>query len=152
VLVPSVIPSPSGGTEERPSFGCQPLVNCTVVLVGLVEADRASERGERRWKEKIANYQALFASSALKATTGYANARVLVITPTERRAEQLGRLIAEHAAPALAARFWLARTEVLQDIRLRKEDWRRAGGDPLEPLLPSDLVCQSEHSHDVETV
>ncbi len=98
------------------------------VLVGLVEVDRGTERGERRWGEKIEAYGSLLEGDRLRDATGYVNARVLVICPDARRAD-----------PALAARFWLAGRDALARPDLGRSDWRRADSPLMRPLVPPDL-------------
>ena len=83
------------------------------VLVGLLEYDRGTERGDGRWRDKLIAYDALFAGPRLRETTGYVNARVLVVCPAERRRDRLADLIGSHAPEGLAARFWLAAQTVL---------------------------------------
>ena len=63
------------------------------MLVGLVEVDRGTERGDRRWQEKLEAYAALFAGGSLQAATGYRNARILVVTSDARRRDQLAAFI-----------------------------------------------------------
>lgn len=111
-----------------------------IVLVGLVEVDRGTERGDRRWGEKLAAYGALFADrAALTAATGYVNARVLVLTSDERRRDRLAILIAERAEQALVDRFWLAGSNVLERLDLCGLSWRRPGASPLQSLVPPKL-------------
>jgi len=107
------------------------------VLVALVEVDRGTERGERHWGEKIAAYEALLAGDALRTATGYMNARVLVITPDERRRDHLACLIAEGAESnaVFAARFWLAEQTVLDGCGLALPVWRQSERRDLRPLV-----------------
>lgn len=113
-----------------------------VVLVGLVEADRATERGGRRWREKVSTYTTLFNSDRLKQTTGYSNARVLVLVPTQARREYLATFLATHAHPAIAARFWLAERSVLDQPSLSLAVWQQPGSNLLRPLLPPTPEAQ----------
>ena len=106
-----------------------------MVLVGLVEVDRGTERGDRRWLEKLEAYGFLFSSDALLATTGYQNARVLVITPDARRRDWLAGYIAAQGGP-VAARFWLAAREVLDAPILCDHFWRQSGRSTLSSLVP----------------
>lgn len=105
-----------------------------VVLVGLVEVDRGTERGDRRWSEKIEAYAALIDSSRLQQVTGYVNARVLVFTPDERRRDQLAGFIRE-SSRAVAARFWLASNEVLDTPAITLPGWRQFGSSSLHLLI-----------------
>ena len=106
------------------------------VLVGLVEVDRGTERGDKRWREKIAAYAALFASSDLSRATGYVNARVLVIAPSDRRRDQLADTIAE-AGAELSSRFWISEQAVLGEPNLLLAQWRQRPDLPLRPLVTS---------------
>lgn len=112
------------------------------VLVGLVEVDRGTERGDRRWGEKLNAYKGLFASGLLPGVTGYVNARVLVMTSSQPRRDALAALIAaqvsEGSIPVgLAERFWLADQSVLVEENLAKLHWRRPGTGALWPLVPA---------------
>ena len=116
-----------------------------VKLVGIVEVDRGTERGDKRWKEKILAYDNLYHSPCLKATTGYDNARILTFTPTERRRDALANLIARHTKPDIAPRFWFADMKALQEPGLKYEGWRQANQERLTTLLPPSL-CSGEPS------
>ena len=104
------------------------------VLVGLVEVDRGTERGDRRWREKLDAYGALFASGVLPSVTGYVNARVLVVTPDARRRDQLAGALAE-AGEGLASRFWITERVVLDDGNLLLPCWRQQADLPLRSLI-----------------
>ena len=106
------------------------------VLVGLVEVDRGTERGDRRWREKLDAYGALFASGRLPSVTGYVNARVLVITPNARRRDQLADTVWE-AGEVLAARFWIAEQVVFDraNANLAPPLWRQRPDLPLRSLI-----------------
>lgn len=108
------------------------------VLVGLVEVDRGTERGTKRWQEKIAAYTALFHSSRLKETTGYQYARVLVLTPSISRRDNLATLLATHAPADLVSRFWLADQTILQQPTLTASVWRQPGSSMLRPLVTGE--------------
>ena len=110
------------------------------VLVGLLEFDRATERGERRWSEKLIAYRSLFFGPRLQDVTGYVKARVLVVCPDHRRRGQLADLIAEKAEPLLAQRFWLAARAGLDAPDLTLPVWQRPGRQALLPLVPSALL------------
>ena len=105
-----------------------------VVLVGLVETDRGTERGDRRWKEKLEAYAALYAGTALREATGYVNARVLVICPNAQRRDGLARLIPQ-LSETLAERFWLAEWGALEAADLWLPLWRRFADPTLCPLI-----------------
>ncbi len=105
-----------------------------VVLVGLVEVDRGTERGDRRWGEKLDAYGELFASGRLQQVTGYVNARVLVFTPEARRRDQLAGFIRESGRD-VAARFWLAEQAVMETLDLMRPVWVQAASRKLQPLI-----------------
>lgn len=113
------------------------------VLVGLVEVDRGTERGGKRWQEKLAAYAMLFATGAVKNVTGYANARVLVITPNTERRDQLAQFVTKNSGPA-AARFWVASREAFARAELASPIWRRGGeSQALLPLLAPTALAPS---------
>jgi len=127
--------------RERAPFAVRPdawfvLRLEQAVLVGLVEVDRGTERGDRRWQEKLDAYRALFAGGRLPAVTGYVNARVLVIAPDARRRDRLAGAIAEAGAD-IASKFWLAERAVLDEVSLSLPRWRQQSDLPLRPLIPS---------------
>jgi len=116
-------------------------------LLCLVEVDRGTERGTRRWDEKLAAYGALFDGdrAALRAATGYDKARVLVVTPGVVRRDALAAQIKERSRavyerlPWLAGRFWLAEESVLRAegaVTLSAPLWRQPGGPALVPAVP----------------
>jgi len=104
------------------------------VLVGLVEVDRGTERGDRRWQEKLDAYRALLTGGRLSAVTGYVNARVLVIAPDARRRDRLAGAIAEAGAD-VAPKFWIAERTVLDEANLLLPRWRHQTDQPLRPLI-----------------
>ena len=110
------------------------------VLVGLLEFDRSTERGERRWAEKLAAYGALFSGPGLRQSVGYANGRVLVVCPDARRRERLADMIRENAGQAVAERFWLAERAVTDLPDLARPLWQRPGGPHLHPLVPVGVL------------
>ena len=121
------------------------------VLVGLAEVDRGTERGDRRWREKVEAYHSLFSDRArLSAATGYVNARVLVFTTDHKRRDALACSIQKSAGelrlpPALLDRFWLVGPEALVHPDLTGHRWRRPGSDALRPLVSSEaLECHRE--------
>lgn len=111
-----------------------------VVLVGLVEVDRGTERGNRRWQEKMGAYAALFADGHLLEGTGYKNARVLVITPDAHRRDLLAELIQTSVCPVLAQRFWLAFRGHLDSWDVTQPLWRRPDSQALLSLVPAHLL------------
>ncbi len=110
------------------------------VLVGLVEVDRGTERGDRRWGEKLAAYGMLFASGKLPDVTGYVNARVLVLTPDAKRRDLLAGFIRKQSGTdqvgSIATRCWLSDFGVLTVPNLSAECWRKPGATVLRPLVP----------------
>ena len=111
-------------------------------LTGLVEADRGTERGRARWREKVEYYTELFLAgegAALKETTGSRNARVLVTVPSEARRESLAVAILDECNqvgfPHLAERFWLARIEDLEGVDLYGRIWRLSTQEGLRGML-----------------
>ena len=123
-----------GLERERAPFAVRPdawfaLRLGKAVLVGLVEVDRGTERGERRWQEKLEAYGALFTGGRLPAVTGYVNARVLVIAPDARRRDRLASDIAE-AGEDLAPKFWIAARNVLDEANLLCPAWRHGTDHP----------------------
>lgn len=120
------------------------------VLVGLVEVDRGTERGEHRWQEKIEAYATLFKGNVLRDTTGYLNARILVITPNMRRRDALAELLADQlraSDAALQERFWLAEQTILASESLVAPLWLRPDnhkGWPLVPPLLAHPPCASD--------
>lgn len=137
------------GRERPPRRACPDAwFACTAggrVLVGLLEVDRGTERGLEaegsRWRQKLAAYAALYASGRLPSVTGYRNARVLVVAPTERRTEALAAFVGSHAPGDLAARFWLASSDALEETDPCRPAWHRAGVVGLAPLLPRELLA-----------
>lgn len=104
------------------------------VLVGLVEVDRGTERGERHWREKVAKYEALYGGEGLRGATGYVNARVLVLTPDAQRRDRLAAIIDEEGS-LLSGRVWLAAQGALERTDLQVSLWRRPGDPTLHPLI-----------------
>lgn len=116
-----------------------------LVLVGLTEIDRGTERGNVRWGEKLDDYRALFGGIALRSATGYRNARVLVFVPDARRRDSLAELLMtlirdKGYPPRLRERFWLAEHEFLRHGALDAPVWRQPGDALLRPLLSAELL------------
>lgn len=120
-----------------------------LVLVGLAEIDRGTERGERHWWAKINGYQQLFdQQNALKAATGYIKARVLIFTPNiqrrDRLAETLIELVQQFNQPyELLTHFWLAEHSVLSGNDLTAPVWRRPGVSALLPLVSPKVLSSA---------
>lgn len=111
------------------------------VVVGLVEADRGTEKGHRRWGEKVAAYGRLFAGGRLRALTGFRNVRVIVTAPGARRRDWIARFAAEHANSELAAAIWVAEGAALAGGNLAASVWRRPGAETLAPLVSGELLA-----------
>jgi hypothetical protein len=125
--------------RDQPPFSVRPdawfvLRLGQVVLVGLVEVDRGTERGERRWREKLDAYGALFASGRLPAVTGYINARILVITSDGRRRDQISIMV-EKFSNNMASRYWIAEKTVLEEDNFLLPQWRQHVNLALQPLF-----------------
>lgn len=112
------------------------------VLVGLVEVDRATERGDRHWSQKVAAYAGLFASGALKEAIGYHRARVLVVTPSQERCDVLLQIIetlceTQRLPLETRERFWLTRrlSQEVSKKLLTLPFWRRGGHSGFSPLI-----------------
>lgn len=107
------------------------------VLVGFVEVDRGTERGERRWGQKLAAYTRLLTSGELKRVTGYHRARILTFTPAAARREVLARFIERDAPPETVASFWFTAPDGWSAPDFSTPCWRRGGTTELQPLLPN---------------
>jgi len=155
----AVLPLPQGGAArpdawfvqqilpERPPAAGQPTGPARpLVLVGLAEIDRGTERGGLRWGEKLEAYLALFSDRpALAASTGYVNARVLVLAPDALRRDGLAAWLERRVnelrmPPDILSRFWLAEQEVLARTDLGEACWRRPGGNALRPLVSQQTL------------
>ncbi len=113
-----------------------------LVLVGLVEVDRGTERGDTRWTEKLEDYASLYSSGQLAEITGYQNARILVISESDTRARGLADLICRCASPALAERFWIAPSCVLESASLSDTVWLRPHHMASVPLIDHDVLAR----------
>lgn len=127
-----------------------------LVLVGLTEIDRGTERGNARWSEKLEDYHALFSRAALHTATGYRNARVLVSVPDARRRDSLADLLmtlvrGKGYPPRLCERFWLTEHVFFHQDALDTPVWRRPGDPMLRPLLSPELLSLTSTSRSAET-
>lgn len=127
-----------------------------LVLVGLTEIDRGTERGNARWSEKLEDYYALFNRDALHKATGYRNARVIVSVPDARRRDSLAdllmTLVRDKGYPTrLGERFWLTEHAFFQQGTLDAPVWRRLGDTTLRPLLSTELLSRTSASRSAET-
>lgn len=91
-------------------------------LVGLVEADRGTERGSERWTEKALGYRELFAADALEKAVGSARARILVFAPNAARIQTLIALITK-VAPETLRHFWFTGHATLKTADLTRSVW-----------------------------
>ncbi len=144
------IGDPARNTTVRPDAwfayelngGARPLV-----LVGLAEIDRGTERGDRHWWAKLTGYRQLFdEQEALKAATGYVNARVLIFTPNVQRRDRLAATLVELVQQAnmpyeSLSHFWLAEHAVLNGEDLTAAVWRRPGVSALLPLVSPSAMA-----------
>ena len=131
--------------RDQPPFKVRPdawfvLRLGPTVLVGLVEVDRGTERGNRHWDEKLITYGMLFASRQLPSVTGYVNARILVLTPNAKRRDLLANFISNQSGTnqvgSVATRFWLSDLGALTVSNLSAECWRQPGALVLRSLVP----------------
>ena len=147
-FVQQLLPERPAGPEGTPVPGQPAGPRKPLVLVGLVEIDRGTERGGLRWGEKLEAYRSLFSDrTALAAATGYVNARVLVLAPDARRRDGLASLLEQRAGelrlpPEDLGRFWLATQEVLARTDLAEAFWRRPGSDTLWPLVSPQTLTR----------
>lgn len=116
------------------------------ILLALLEFDTGSERGLKRWQEKLNAYTLLLSGDYLKKRTGYSFGRVLVITTSDRRRDDLARLIGEQAAPWLYDRLWIAGPAVLQAADLTLPLWRHLTSDRLLSLISSSLPARGSQA------
>ena len=112
-------------------------------LVALVEVDRGTERGGRKWGQKVAAYEELFQGGRLPDVTGYGRARILTVTPDERRRDRLAKFVGEHAPEWLAKRFWFADHTILEVPDLYQIAWRQSTVPQLQLLLAPELLPEA---------
>lgn len=141
------------GSEQADLKQPEPL---PLVLVGLTEIDRGTERGNVRWGEKLDDYRALFGGNALRSATGYRNARVLVFVPDVRRRDSLAELLMtlirdKGYPPRLRERFWLVEHEFLRHGALDAPVWRQPGDAILRPLLSAELLLSVSNKRSAVT-
>lgn len=106
------------------------------VLVAFVEVDRGTERGEHHWGGKMKAYDALFTGDAVRAATGYMNARVLIITPNPQRQDYLAGFVAK-SSDTLTSQFWLAEYSILSTFGIASMGWRQSKERGVKPLISS---------------
>ena len=109
----------------------------------FLEADRATETNGR-WAQKILAYLAYLRSGAYLRRYGSNCLRVLVVTTSHRRTENLLRTTARVCDPRIRGLFWFTSLEqVAQDTVLDTPIWRVANEEALMPLLVHDSVAAS---------
>ena len=102
----------------------------------------APSGADRRWREKLEAYAALYAGAALREATGYVNARVLVVCPDARRRDRLAASLPEWSQQTglpteLLERIWLVERGALAGTNLGEATWRRTGSGAQWPLVPA---------------
>lgn len=114
-------------------YALSPEANAPVV-VGLIEADMATERGTSggatdRWSEKFAGYAAVFAQddrTALRTLTGgFTRARLVVTVPTKARAEWVAR---RAAGTGVESYLWVAVRQDMESADVHSPIWLRTSG------------------------
>lgn len=113
------------------------------VLAACLEYDTGSEKGTRRWDDKLAAYRLLLEPARFQAVTGQTYGRVIVICRTSNRRDHLTRLIRERAQTALAERFWVAAVPDLDVPDLSRAVWRRPGTDGPIPLISPEYYSDT---------
>ena len=109
------------------------------VLSSFAELDMGSE-GRQRWTEKLSVYRDLLLSPSLpEATGGYRRSRLLIVTATVRRRDQLSELV-EKQTPEISPMVWLADKSILVGTLIDTPAWVRPGSSSLSPLLTSDQL------------
>ncbi|WP_395145444.1 replication-relaxation family protein [Armatimonas sp.] len=110
-------------------------------LVGFVEADRGTERGDQ-WEKKAGEYAELLESDVVaEATGGRKKARVLVITLTARRRDRLAQ---ELARSPIKESAYVATVEDLKQGGLEHPVWRYSGMVNLQPLLATSVLSSGQ--------
>jgi hypothetical protein len=105
-------------------------------LVGLVEADRGTERGDR-WLAKADGYAQLLGSDELAdATGGRRNARLVAVALDEARRDRITR---DLGASPIAASSYVATVEDLREGGLSSPVWRSKGKVGGVPLVMGEL-------------
>lgn len=106
-------------------------------LVGFVEADRGTERGDQ-WEKKVREYAQLLGSDTMaQATNGRRKARLLVVTLTETRREKLAEQL---AASAISSSAYVATVDDLSLSGLDRSVWRHQNNQDLQPLVTSKTL------------
>ena len=98
-------------------------------LSGWLEVDRGTERGTKKWQEKVTAYQ-----SMLEVRRG----RVLIIASTPSRTQAIKKIIEQTIPPS--DRYWLTERSTLEDLDLSKPLWWLAGNEIPQPLIRKELL------------
>lgn len=109
------------------------------VVVGLVEVDRGTERGNARWDDKIYSYVTLFSSGQLPDITGYKNARVVVVCPSTQRCAAIAQQIRDKAGAYLDS-FWIGQHDISLNPDLASLVWQRPSSSAKLPFAPAKLL------------
>ena len=123
----------------RPDAWFTYRINAQRVFTRFVEADRGTERGEKRWAEKIGDYSRLLSGDTVKSLTGYNTARVMTVTLDAARRDQLANLVARLiVGTALSPNDFLFASRLdLETTVLTDSVWRIPGEAALIPLVPA---------------
>lgn len=104
------------------------------VAAVFVEIDLGTESIQRRFKHKIWTYRTYVKSGQFLGKFGQKRFRIMVVTTSERRIQNLGQVAAEFKASEV---FWFTTRDQLlatEDF-LRASIWRRPPSAALEPFL-----------------
>lgn len=106
-------------------------------LVGLVEADRGTERGPQ-WEWKARDYKEMLAGTTLaRATGGNTKARLVIVTQSESRRERIAELLSE---TSIAAISFVATQDDIRTGGLERPIWNNPLEPYLVPLVPPHLL------------
>lgn len=120
-LSPSVLLTPDGYCEVETELGVKAM---------FLEVDLGTET-RKVWQRKIAHYLHLAASGEFGRLFNRPQFRVLVVTDSQRRRDNLRRL----AAQATQKIFWFATFSSLKASGLSAPVWLRPSGDEPKPLV-----------------
>ena len=106
-------------------------------VVGLVEADRGTERRDR-WDKKAAEYAQLFASGELTTVTrGRKKGRIVIMTLDAARRDWIANVL--DVSP-VADSYYVACRGDLEDGGMGRAVWRVAGSAALVPFAAPELL------------
>ena len=109
-------------------------------LVGLVEADRDTERRDR-WDKKGREYAQMLAGETLaQATDGRRKGRLLAVAPDGKRRDWIANALA--GSPIADVSFCASRDDLLGG-GLNAPVWRVPAAPNLTPLLPPSLLSSA---------